>query len=322
MATKKLIQSAHKAIIDYMCAKAKESILVIADENTRNIGITLYEAGRDICKESFYVEMKKRDLNGQEPPIAITEMMQKVDMVICATTRSLTHTNARRMATEKGVRVGTMPGITEEIIQRCFSADSKEIIKTNNKLIKQLDNAKEIKLTSAIGTNATFSAVGRKILSSTGVMQKKGDWGNIPSGEVYFAPVEDMSEGVIVCDGSIAGIGMLTSPVTINIKNGMITKISGGEQAKILNKMLSEVGGKAKAVAEFGIGTNPKAKICGLILEDEKVKGTVHIAFGNNVSMGGRQDVGIHIDCIIKSPSFVVDGKTIMNNGKLLINSK
>jgi len=99
----------------------------------------------------------------------------------------------------------------------------------------------------------------------------------------------------------------------------MAVSFKGGAQAKELNKMLTKVGENAKAVAEFGIGTNPKAKICGLILEDEKVLGTVHIAFGNNISMGGSIDVPIHIDCIIKSPSFAIDGKPIMENGKFII---
>jgi len=98
----------------------------------------------------------------------------------------------------------------------------------------------------------------------------------------------------------------------------MAVKFKGGEQAKQLNKMLSAVGDKAKAVAELGIGTNPKAKISGNILEDEKVLGTVHVAFGNNISMDGTNDVPIHIDCIIKSPSVYIDGKMIMENGKII----
>lgn len=130
--------------------------------------------------------------------------------------------------------------------------------------------------------------------------------------------MEEVSYGRLVCDGSIAGIGLLTEPVIIDIKDGMITNIQGGEQAERFNAMLSKVGGKAKAVAEFGIGTNPKAEICGMILEDEKVMGTVHIAFGNNISMEGSIDVPIHIDCIIKSPSFIADGKPIMENGKFV----
>jgi leucyl aminopeptidase (aminopeptidase T) len=315
----KLTDAAEAALRDYMGVQPTETVLIIADEGTCNIGIALHEAGKLIAKESLYLEMKKREVNGQEPPASVAKLMQDVDAVICATTRSLTHTEARRNATNLGVRVGTMPGITEQILTRCFSANSEDIIALNDKLLVKLEGAKEVHLTSASGTDAMFSAVGRKIISSTGVHRNKGNWGNLPSGEVYFAPVEDNANGRLVCDGSIAGIGMVNEPVTIDIKDGMITNISGGRQAQELDEMLSAVGGKAKAVAEFGIGTNPKARICGLILEDEKVKGTVHIAFGNNKSMEGSIDVPIHIDCIIKSPSFTVDGKEIMKNGKILI---
>ena len=319
MATTELKNAATSALKEYMGVNQNETVLIISDEKIREIGLALHEAGKELCKESFYCEMKMRELNGQEPPEQIVEMMQKVDVVICATNRSLTHTNARKKAVAAGARVGTMPGINVPIMSRCFAVDSNQIIETNNKLIKILENAKEIKLTSALGTDATFSSVGRKIISSTGVLKNKGDWGNIPSGEVYFAPVEEISFGRIVCDASISGIGKIDEPVTVDIENGMITKISGGKQAKELDEMLSKVGGKAKAVAEFGVGTNPTAEISGFILEDEKVLGTVHIAFGNNISMEGSIDVPIHIDCIIKSPSFTVDGKLIMENGKLLV---
>jgi leucyl aminopeptidase (aminopeptidase T) len=318
MATKKLLNAAESALKEYLRLTPDENLLIIADEQTRDVGLSLYEASRSLCNESFYVEMKARAVNGQEPPAAISELMQKVDAVICATSRSLTHTEARRNATLEGVRVGTMPGINIEILQRCFSADSKSIIQLNEQLISILNNGNEIKLTSKLGTDATFMTTDRNIISSTGVLERIGSWGNIPSGEVYFAPVEGKASGRIIIDGSIAGLGIVKEPVVIDIENGLATNIEGGEQAHQLKDMLNAVGEKAKVVAEFGIGTNPKAKISGYILEDEKVMGTVHIAFGNNISMGGTNDVAIHIDCIIKSPSFSVDGRLVMENGKFV----
>ena len=319
MDTNKLIDAAKSALKEYLCVTAEENVLIISDPQLRDVGMALYEAGLTLCKESFYLEMREREINGQEPPEVISSMMQNVDAVICATKRSMTHTDARRNATAKGVRVGTMPGINADIMARCFAADSNSIIQLNDKLISILDNAKEIKLTSSLGTDATFVATGRQIISSTGVLNKKGAWGNIPSGEVYFAPIEDKADGRLVVDGSVAAIGMLTEPIIIDIKDGSITNIDGGVQAKQLKDMLYSVGEKAKIVAEFGVGTNPKAEISGCILEDEKVMGTVHIAFGNNKSMGGSNDVNIHIDCIIKSPSFSADGKPIMEIGKFVV---
>ena len=70
-------------------------------------------------------------------------------------------------------------------------------------------------------------------------------------------------------------------------------------------------------LAEFGIGTNPKAKLIGNVLEDEKVLGTCHIALGDNSTFGGRVNAGIHVDGIIKHPTIKLDGKIVMREGEL-----
>ena len=56
-----------------------------------------------------------------------------------------------------------------------------------------------------------------------------------------------------------------------------------------------------------------------MILEDEKVMGTIHIAFGNNISMGGSHSVGIHIDGVIKNPTVKIDESLLLDNGKLIL---
>jgi leucyl aminopeptidase (aminopeptidase T) len=83
--------------------------------------------------------------------------------------------------------------------------------------------------------------------------------------------------------------------------------------------MLDNVGRDARNIAEFGIGTNDMAKLSGILLEDEKVKGTIHIALGNNITMGGSVNVPIHLDGVVKKPTVYLDGKLLMRNGELLI---
>ncbi len=308
-----------KALRDYMGLKKDETLLVIADEYKREIGLELFEAGKTLCSEALFVEMKAREINGQEPPKQIADLMKSVDVVVCPTSKSLTHTKARIEACNLGVRVGTMPGITKEILERCLSADYNEIIETSAKVHNILDKSSTIRVTSELGTDLTMSRVGRKVISSTGVLREKGMGGNLPSGEVYLAPLEGHSNGKLVVDGSIAGIGKVNELVTIDIKDGYAVSITGGEEATKLNDTLSKVGKEAFSVAEFGFGTNYKAEIIGLILEDEKVLGTIHIAFGNNKSMGGNVDVPVHIDAIVTKPTVYFDDTMVMEKGKLLI---
>ena len=66
------------------------------------------------------------------------------------------------------------------------------------------------------------------------------------------------------------------------------------------------------------VSVNYKAKLTGSILEDEKVLGTIHIAFGNNISMGGKIAVKLHVDGLVKKPTVYFDNYLVMDNGKLI----
>ncbi|MEZ4763254.1 MAG: hypothetical protein R3C26_08680 [Calditrichia bacterium] len=96
-------------------------------------------------------------------------------------------------------------------------------------------------------------------------------------------------------------------------------KIEGGEQAHEFAKTVESVGPKARNLAELGVGTNDSAQINGTILEDEKVLGTVHLALGNNMSMGGTCDVGFHVDGILLNPTLTIDDVVILKDGKMII---
>jgi leucyl aminopeptidase (aminopeptidase T) len=316
---KELQKSSLIALRDYLGLQKEESLLIVSDEVKKEIGYSLFEIGKKLCKEAVYVEMKSREMNGEEPPHQIAEMMKMFDVVVCPTAKSLTHTNARREAVKAGARVATMPGISKSTMVRCLSADANKVIELTNSVKKALEGAKVIRVISKNGTDVEMNIEGRKILPSTGVLKNKGESGNLPSGEVYLAPVEGSTNGVIVFDGSMAGIGILKNPIKVIVENGYAEKISGKSEAKKFQKMLDKVGREARAIGEFGIGTNYKAKIIGQILEDEKVLGTIHIAFGNNISMGGNIDVPIHLDGLVKKPTVLIDDIVIMESGVLLL---
>jgi len=309
------------AIRDCMGAKKNEKILVITDEQKRKIGFSLYENALKLGHEALYVEMKSGKQNGEEPPEQVADLMLKFDVVLCPTAKSLTHTDARRAASAKGVRVATFPGITEDVMIRGMNANYKKIAKLSIKLVEILEQGKKIRVTAPAGTDISFDIAGRKAIASKGLFHEKGESGNLPTGETYLAPVEGTANGVFVVDGSMAGLGLIKNAnIKIEVENGYATKITGGVLAKKLTQQLDAVGKDARNIAEFGIGTNDSAKLSGVLLEDEKVMGTIHIALGNNVSMGGSVNVPLHLDGVIKKPTVYMDEKLLMKDGKLLVN--
>jgi leucyl aminopeptidase (aminopeptidase T) len=320
MALSKLDQASAIAIKTCMKVKKNEKILVITDELTNEIGFSLYNNATELGYQALFVQMKSGKINGEEPPREVAELMMKYDVIFCPTAKSLTHTDARRAASENGARIATFPGITKEIMIRGMNADYNKISKLSVKLKGIFEKGKVIRVISKLGTDITLPIEGRPAFASKGLFHAKGESGNLPTGETFLAPVEGASQGVFVVDGSFAGLGLIkNSKITVEVKNGMAVKITGGKEAGVLNKMLDKAGKQARNIAEFGIGTNDSAKLSGILLEDEKVMGTIHIALGNNKSMGGTVGVPIHLDGVVKKPTVFLDGKLLMKDGNLLV---
>lgn len=316
----KLDKACRIAIADCMAAKKKEKVLVVTDELTNEIGKTLYLNALDLGHESLYVELKSWETHGQEPPKYVSELMKQFDVVLLPTRKSLTHTKARRDASALGVRVATFPGITTDVMIRGLSADYKKIADLTLRMKKIFEKTDDVRITAPNGTDITLKIGGRTAIASKGLFHKKGEGGNLPTGETFTAPIEGSTNGIFVVDGSMSGIGVIgKQPIKIEVEKGYATKITGGVKAKKLIQMLDEHGKKARNIAELGIGANDKAKLNGNLLEDEKVLGTVHLALGNNITMGGKVNVPIHLDGVITKPTVYFNDKIVMKNGKLLM---
>jgi len=306
------------AVRDCMGVQPGEKVLVVTDEPLRPIGYAVWQAAKDLGNEVLLVEMLPARSNGAEPPLEVADLMLKVDLVLAATSKSLTHTDSRRAASAKGVRVATLPGVTEEIMIRCMNADYHRIAQRTFTLCEMMEKTNVIRVTAPAGTDVILPKRGRKAFASSGLFREKGLWGNLPTGEAYLAPEEGKSDGVVVVDGSMAMIGMVRDPIRINIRDGYAEEITGSTEAMKLRELLEPHGRDARTVAEFGIGTNDRAILSGRIIEDEKVMGTIHIAFGDNKSMGGSVRVASHLDGLIKEPTVFFDDTMIMKDGRFI----
>lgn len=313
-----LEKAAVKALRDYLRLKKQERALLLYDVNTTAVAEAFIAAA---AAEGLALTAHQIALSGGhgfEPDAETAALMTTFNVVLCPTTFSLTHTNAARAAKKAGARVATLPGITADIFERCLAVEPELLARTGNQWIEELVNGAKMRVSSAAGCDFTLAYGKYPVVNDNGCY-----WnpciGNLPAGEVFFAPDPGSTEGIIVIDGSVGGVVWAPgqAPGKLTLEGGSIVKFEG-EKGEALKKLLTPRGPNAFKHAEVGIGTNPQATIGGNMLEDEKVKGTIHVAFGNNVGFGGDNNVEIHIDCLVRAPSIHIDGHQVMDNGQWL----
>ena len=304
-------------VIVTKCLKIKEDerVLILTDSKRIGIGDVLLDSSTELAKYSKLLEKEIGDHDGEEPSKEIAKEMLNYNVIIAPTTYSISHTKARRDASKRGIRIATMPSITNDIMNRCIDIDYKNMTRLINLVQGVISNGSKMRITTALGTDLSFTIKYREIFRDDGILINKGDFGNLPAGEVHFSPLEGSADGIYIVDGSQAGLGKV-SRLKFTVEKGFVKNIEGKDCYR-LTKLLNSVKDKnAYGIAECGIGMNEKAIITGNILEDEKVKGTCHIALGNNKSYGGKFNVPIHLDGIIRNPSIFVDNKEIIREGK------
>jgi aminopeptidase len=221
---------------------------------------------------------------------------------------------------DAGSRIGHSPDLTMGMIEGPMTADFGAMKKAAAMLKKRFRGVKTVRLVAPSGTDVTFNIAGRAFADDITI--RPGHAGNLPAGEIWCAPVEHSMNGIIVCDGSIGDLGQVPEPLAICVSDGLVTGLKSADTALVDNvRHLLDVDDEASLAGEFGIGLNPKAQITGLLLEDEKAYGTVHIAFGGNQDMpGGCNKSCTHRDFLIRSPSIILPetGEYVMLNGKLI----
>lgn len=295
-----------------------EDVLVVCNPVTEEIGALMRIEAQGDGADATLAVISERDSAAAEPPRAVAAAMAAADVVLAPTIQSLSHTAARKAATEAGVRIGTLPGVTEEMLGRLMIGDLKEIRRRGWAIVTALNRGSEARITCPHGSDLRIGLEGRLGIVDAGELGNRGAFGNLPCGEGFIAPVEGTTEGTLVVDGSIAEVGLVDTPVSLTVREGHLVEATGSEGARLM-ELLTAHGPDGTNVAELGIGTNEEAILTGNILEDEKIFGTCHVAFGASAAIGGTVQVPVHLDCVILEPTVEIDGETIVSGGDLLL---
>jgi leucyl aminopeptidase (aminopeptidase T) len=304
-------------IRECLALNPSEEILVICNPITEELGALIrINAQGEGCEATLAV-ISERDSHAAEPPRTVAAAMLAADVIVAPTIQSISHTEARRAASEAGARVASMPGVTGDMLARVMGADLGMLRKRGAAIGRALGAGAEARITCARGSDLRLGIEDRTAIVDAGALSTRSAFGNIPCGEAFIAPVEGTAEGTLVVDGSIAAIGALEEPVELTVRDGHLTG-AGGEEGARLMELLTEHGPDGTNVAELGIGTNEAATLIGNVLEDEKILGSAHVAFGASAAIGGTVQVPVHLDCVVMKPTVEIDGSPVVKAGELV----
>jgi len=300
--------------------KKNEELLIVTDTNKFQIAELIAIAAQEKGVSYTLAVMPVRN-PGKEPPIPIAEAMKKSDIIIAPTTQSLYHNHATLAAREKGARVITLSGVLPETLAspatRFDFASFKSVVERVAEVYRK---ANKIRVNSPSGTDIEAVIKGRRINVDGGLCHNPGQAIGLPIMEVNSTPIEDTTNGRIVVDTSMSFLGILKENITLEVVNGRIKEIIGGEEARKVKEILkSRKDPNVYIIAEIAIGLNPKAEIKGVLAEDEGVLGTMHFGIGNNVTLGGKNKANIHMDVIINRPTMWLDEVLLTKDGELQV---
>ncbi len=240
-----------------------------------------------------------------------------------------------------------MYGVSLEVLERLViggcNIDYAKLHADCEHVMSVLSGATRVHITDPHGTDFWLNIEGRRLNADDGIWSAEkaaqGDTGgNLPAGEVFVAPVETKGEGTIYCPVTIDDLtrSVLIKGALLYFQDGMLVpeKCTATEGQDVLRDTLAKFieidlqkygAPQALKVAELGIGLNPVIdRSIGYILTDEKIGGSVHVAFGMSEGYGGAIMSNMHWDFVTAPDETLeveyMDGskKLLLKDGKLL----
>ena len=305
------MRAAAELIVD-VCFEVKEDdVVTIITDNRRKeeaemVAIVVAERGGwpVVANNDTQVRRALEDtLFPMVPPRNLHTAIINSDDIIIMTNLEWANRFAHVSAVKEAVARMSRIGSVEEGFGRWGLSvdDIRQTIANTQAAIRVLEGKKRVRVTSPAGTDVEVSIEGRPALEIVPVKKPGAMMGPAPLwGEVAYAAVEDYTEGTIVVDGNMLGIGVpgqVEHPITWHMEAGKCKAIEGAAEATRLRDVLSGVPG-SDVVGEFAFGTSDFSPL-GSPSEKGR-KGTSHFALGDNQNCypGGQNTCALHLDGI------------------------
>jgi leucyl aminopeptidase (aminopeptidase T) len=303
-----------------------DRVIIVSDTGTDPMVAQAFMAAAHILDVIPVVTiMTPRPFHHAEPDPMVVAAMSNAELLHLIPSKGLIHSPAVHKLMLAGKRVIASEEITVDMLREgAATADYDFMDRLGARIYEILSEGKRMRITSQEGTDLSCDISGRASWLCAGkVMENPGIdlYGcGFPDGEVGVAPVEASIEGVVVWDTSMHQVGLLTEPIRAVVKHGRATEITGGAEASRLNAYLDRYGDDgSRMICETSVGINDRARVTGLVREDKKLAGSMHIALGMNTDTGGTVASRTHIDGVLRRPTLYIDDVLVVKDGHLAV---
>lgn len=346
-----LFDRARVALRHSALMEAGDQVLVVSDGTVSHrildaFAMAAHADGAKVCRVTYdpqlYIPMKRYCLfagvslclSRAEPPAAVSAALREADVIVVLTSdQTLMFSSAYQEALARGKRIISSTFLTEENMLFLFPESVEEVVELDDltrAVGRGFEAAGTVHFTSPAGTDFECSFGQYRPRCDGGIVRKlfpsAAKRTLIPGGQVDRVPDDGSARGCIVLDRSIAAreYRELFGPIKLEIEKGYVREISGGWEAHDLRRFLEELGGgEMYHLTEVAVGTNKRCIRCGVAApaEDTHAAGTVTVALGCDVHIGGSIRAPAHIDCTTHRGTLRVGGVDIVRDGKILAQS-
>lgn len=278
-------------------------------------------AAEGVLERLLAKEATPEDLE-QARRVVLSNRHAAAQVVVALSNNSTSHTRFRHLVNAVGGRFASLPHFDPEMFFSSMRVDWHQLAERTRRVADAVNGATALRVETPNGTRMSFSKEGRVAKGDDGLLSAAGSFGNLPAGEVYLAPLEGTSEGVMVLEWGPTR--RLDSPVELVVRAGTVVDVRGDDPLRaVLERKFAE-SDLNRNIAELGIGTNDRATRPDNVLEAEKILGTIHIALGDNSGFGGTVQTPFHEDYVFYRPTLILVSETgaetvLLRNGSLLL---
>lgn len=333
-----LTHAAQTILIKCLDLAPESELAIVADETTRALAELFVETAIQLEYQPYilyFPTVLQRRQNQRDLPETIRGALNEASATILCVHGSAEclafREKVRQAAIARGRKEAHMPGSNWRTLLAA-DADYERLTQQCGHLALALAKGHKIEIQSfdhQQGVHVLTAELGgweRLPVISDGIIHE-GAWGNVPSGETFIAPLENTAEGEIVIDGSLPGMVLAhEQELVLEFRAGRLVRFGPPDsaaarhlQTTFLDSAQQRHDPNWSNLAEIGLGVNPQIRrLTGIPLLDEKKYGTVHVALGDSTDMGGAVASLIHCDMVSLKPRVSIDGKPILEQGKIV----